>query len=156
MGSTNIAAAMALGETWLNVPESLKFVFAGELKPWVGGKDLILRVIGDIGVDGALYRAMEFTGPTIENLSMDGRFTMCNMAVEAGAKNGIIPPDEITRAYVEGRCRRPFASFTERPDAEYVRSLNMSLKIEPHGDFPALPENKPRCQARPDMWSRHQ
>ena len=79
------------------VPESIKFIFEGDLQPWVGGKDLILRVIGDIGVDGALYKAMEFTGPTIEKLSMDGRFTMCNMAIEAGAKNGIVPPDQITR-----------------------------------------------------------
>ncbi len=142
MGSTDIAAAMALGETWLKVPESLKFVFAGELKPWVGGKDLILRVIGDIGVDGALYRAMEFTGPTIENLSMDGRFTMCNMAVEAGAKNGIIPPDEITRAYVEGRCRRPCEFYRSDPDAEYVKVFKYDAsKIEPQVAFPHLPEN---------------
>ncbi|OQA11314.1 MAG: 2,3-dimethylmalate dehydratase large subunit [Firmicutes bacterium ADurb.Bin373] len=142
MGSTDIAAAMALGETWLKVPESLKFVFAGELKPWVGGKDLILRVIGDIGVDGALYCAMEFTGPTIENLSMDGRFTMCNMAVEAGAKNGIIPPDEITRAYVEGRCRRLWEFYRSDPDAEYVKVYKYDAsKIEPQVAFPHLPEN---------------
>lgn len=86
MGSTDLAAAMALGETWLKVPESVKFEFAGTLNPWVGGKDLILHTIGDIGVDGALYQAMEFTGPAIESLSMDGRFTMCNMAIEAGGK----------------------------------------------------------------------
>ena len=142
MGSTDIAAAMALGETWLKVPESIKFVFTGELKPWVGGKDLILRVIGDIGVDGALYRAMEFTGPTIENLSMDGRFTMCNMAVEAGAKNGIIPPDEITWAYVEGRCRRPWEFHRSDPDAEYVKVYKYDVsKIEPQVAFPHLPEN---------------
>ncbi len=142
MGSTDIAAAMALGETWLKVPESIKFVFTGALKPWVGGKDLILRVISDIGVDGALYKAMEFTGPTIGDLSMDGRFTMCNMAVEAGAKNGIIPPDGITRAYVEGRCRRPFRFYQSDPDAEYVKVYEYDAsKIEPQVAFPHLPEN---------------
>lgn len=142
MGSTDIAAAMALGETWLKVPESIKFVFEGELKPWVGGKDLILRVIGDIGVDGALYRAMEFTGPTIENLSMDGRFSMCNMAIEAGAKNGIVPPDEITRAYVEGRCKRPYRFYQSDPDAAYAKVYKYDAsKIEPQVAFPHLPEN---------------
>ena len=142
MGSTDIAAAMALGETWLKVPESIKFVFEGELKPWVSGKDLILRIIGDIGVDGALYRAMEFTGSTIENLSIDGRFTMCNMAIEAGAKNGIIPPDEITRAYVEGRCRRPFKFYHSDPDAKYAQVYRYdATEIEPQVAFPHMPEN---------------
>ena len=96
VGSTDLAAAMALGETWLKVPESIKFVYHGELPRWVSGKDLILYTIGQIGVDGALYMAMEFTGPAVEGLSMDGRLTMANMVVEAGAKNGIVPPDEIT------------------------------------------------------------
>ncbi|NQS76202.1 MAG: 3-isopropylmalate dehydratase large subunit [Peptococcaceae bacterium] len=142
MGSTDIAAAMALGETWLKVPESIKFVFEGELKPWVSGKDLILRIIGDIGVDGALYRAMEFTGSTIENLSIDGRFTMCNMAIEAGAKNGIIPPDEITRAYVERRCRRPFKFYHSDPDAKYAQVYRYdATEIEPQVAFPHMPEN---------------
>jgi 3-isopropylmalate/(R)-2-methylmalate dehydratase large subunit len=103
VGSTDLAAAMALGEIWLKVPESIKFVFEGELQPWVSGKDLILHVIGDIGVDGARYQAMEFAGPVIGNLSMDSRFTMCNMAIEAGGKSGIVAPDEKTRAYVEGK-----------------------------------------------------
>lgn len=142
MGSTDLAAAMALGETWLKVPESIKFEFTGELKPWVGGKDLILHIIGDIGVDGALYKAMEFTGSTIENLSMDGRFTMCNMAIEAGGKNGIIAPDEITRAYVEGRCKRPYQFYQSDPDAKYVKVYHYDAsKIEPQVAFPHLPEN---------------
>lgn len=142
VGSTDLAAAMALGETWLKVPESIKFEFAGQLQPWVSGKDLILHLIGDIGVDGALYRAMEFTGPTIESLSMDGRFTMCNMAIEAGGKNGIIAPDEITRAYVEGRCKRAQHFYQSDPEAKYekVYQYDASL-IEPQVAFPHLPEN---------------
>jgi len=142
VGSTDLAAAMALGETWLKVPESIKFVFDGELKPWVGGKDLILHVIGDIGVDGALYQAMEFAGTAIEKLSMDGRFSMCNMAVEAGGKNGIIAPDEITRAYVEGRCKRPYKFYQSDPDAGYARIYRYDAAlIEPQVAFPHLPEN---------------
>ncbi len=142
MGSTDLAAAMALGETWLKVPESIKFVYEGELKPWVGGKDLILYTIGDIGVDGALYRSMEFTGPTIESLSIDGRFTMCNMAIEAGGKNGIIAPDEITRAYVEGRCQRPYRFYRSDPEAKYEKVYHYDVsKIEPQVAFPHLPEN---------------
>lgn len=142
VGSTDLAAAMALGETWLKVPESIKFVFHGQLQPWVGGKDLILHIIGDIGVDGALYQAMEFTGPAIESLSMDGRLSMCNMAIEAGGKNGIIAPDEITRAYVEGRCQRPYQFYQSDPDAKYVRVYEYDAsKIEPQVAFPHLPEN---------------
>lgn len=98
MGSTDLAAAWATGEAWFKVPPTIKFVYRGQLPPWVGGKDLILYTIGQIGVDGALYKVMEFTGEAIENLSMDGRFTMSNMAIEAGGKAGIVPPDEITRA----------------------------------------------------------
>ncbi|HPZ44130.1 MAG TPA: 3-isopropylmalate dehydratase large subunit [Bacillota bacterium] len=142
VGSTDLAAAMALGETWLKVPESLKFEFEGELGPWVGGKDLILHTIGDIGVDGALYRAMEFTGPAIENLSMDGRFTMCNMAIEAGGKSGIIAPDRITREYVEGRCRWPYKFYTSDADAKYEKVYSYDVsRLEPQVAFPHLPEN---------------
>ncbi|WP_273484614.1 3-isopropylmalate dehydratase large subunit [Desulforamulus ruminis] len=142
VGSTDLAAAMALGETWFKVPESIKFVFNGKLNPWVGGKDLILYTIGKIGVDGALYRAMEFCGEAIEQLSMDGRFTMCNMAIEAGGKNGIIQPDEITRQYVEGRTKRPYTFYTSDPHAQYaeVHEFDVS-KIEPQVAFPHLPEN---------------
>ena len=142
VGSTDLAAAMALGETWFKVPESIKFIYHGKLKPWVGGKDLILYTIGKIGVDGALYQAMEFTGPAIKKLSMDGRFTMCNMAIEAGGKNGIIEPDEITRAYVEGRAKFPVKFYNSDPDAKYVQVYEFDVsKIEPVVAFPHLPEN---------------
>ena len=149
MGSTDLAAAMAMGETWLKVPETILFVFEGELQPWVGGKDLILHIIGDIGVDGALYKAMEFAGSTIEKLSMDGRLTMANMAIEAGGKNGIVAPDEITRAYVEGRVKKPYTFYKSDADAVYcdIRRYDAS-KIEPLVAFPHLPENtKPVSQA---------
>ncbi|BAF58713.1 3-isopropylmalate dehydratase large subunit [Pelotomaculum thermopropionicum SI] len=142
VGSTDLAAAMALGETWLKVPESIKFEYDGEMQPWVGGKDMILHTIGDIGVDGALYKAMEFTGPAVEKLSMDGRFTMCNMAVEAGGKNGIIAPDETTRVYVEGRCKRPYRFYRSDPDAKYEKIYRYdAAQIEPQVAFPHLPEN---------------
>jgi len=148
IGSTDLAAAMALGEIWLKVPESIKFIYHGQLSEWVGGKDLILYTIGDIGVDGALYRAMEFTGSAIESLSMDGRFTMCNMAVEAGAKNGIIAPDEKTGEYVQGRARREYKFYRSDPDAGYVAVYEYDAsKIEPQVAFPHLPENtKPISQ----------
>ncbi|KAF1085075.1 2,3-dimethylmalate dehydratase large subunit [Sporotomaculum syntrophicum] len=142
VGSTDLAAAMALGETWLKVPESIKFVFNGELPRWVGGKDLILYIIGQIGVDGALYMAMEFTGPAIEALNIDGRMTMANMAIEAGAKNGIVPPDEVTRAYVENRAKRPYTFYQSDPDANYARVIEIDVsKLEPQIAFPHLPEN---------------
>jgi 3-isopropylmalate/(R)-2-methylmalate dehydratase large subunit len=149
VGSTDLAAAMALGATWLKVPETIKFEFFGKLQPWVGGKDLILHIIGDIGVDGALYQAMEFTGETIENLSMDGRFTMCNMAIEAGGKNGIIAPDDITKAYVEGRCKRPYHFYQSDPEAQYAKVYRYdAAAIEPQVAFPHLPENsRPVSQA---------
>ncbi len=143
VGSTDMAAAMALGETWFKVPESIKFIFHGKkLNPWVSGKDLILYVIGEIGVDGALYQAMEFTGPVIENLSMDSRFTMANMAIEAGAKNGIIAPDAVTAEYVRERASRPFATYESDPDAAYARVYEFdAAEIEPQVARPHLPEN---------------
>ncbi len=142
MGSTDLAAAFITGETWLKVPESMKFVFKGKLKPWVGGKDLILLVIGDIGVDGALYRAMEFTGEVIQSLPMEQRLTMANMAIEAGGKNGIIEPDAITEEYVTGRAKRKPVSYASDPDAAYcdVREYDCT-KLEPQVAFPHLPEN---------------
>lgn len=142
VGSTDLAAAMALGETWFKVPESMKFVYRGELNKWVGGKDLILKTIGDIGVDGALYRAMEFTGETIRNLSLEGRLTMSNMAIEAGGKCGLIEADEKTLAYVAKRAKRPFTAYQSDADAQYVevREYDVS-KIEPQVAFPHLPEN---------------
>ncbi|MBI5343779.1 MAG: 3-isopropylmalate dehydratase large subunit [Deltaproteobacteria bacterium] len=142
VGSTDLAAAMITGELWFKVPESVKFVFKGKLNKWVSGKDLILHIIGDIGVDGALYRAMEFTGPVIERLSMDSRLSMCNMAIEAGAKSGIIAPDRITKAYVEKRAERPFKFYSSDEGAVYadVREYDCG-NIEPKVAFPHLPEN---------------
>ena len=142
VGSTDVAAAMATGQCWFKVPESMKFIYYGRLNPWVGGKDLILHTIGDIGVDGALYRAMEFDGETIRALPMHGRLTMCNMAIEAGGKSGIIVPDEITESYVKDRAKRPYSFYSSDPDAEYVdiREYDCS-RIEPLVACPHLPSN---------------
>lgn len=142
VGSTDAAAAMATGEIWFRVPESMKFSFTGQPGKWVTGKDLILYTIGQIGVDGARYRAMEFAGDTIENLPMHERFTMCNMAIEAGGKSGIIAPDEKTRAFVEGRARREYVFLDSDPDATYAQSFDWkAADIEPQVAFPHLPEN---------------
>ncbi len=142
VGSTDLAAGMALGECWFKVPESMKFIYHGKMLPWVTGKDLILYTIGDIGVDGALYRAMEFTGEAIEALSVEGRLTMCNMAVEAGAKNGIIAPDQKTLAYVQERAQRSFQVFASDPDASYVEVREYQVEeIDLQVAFPHLPEN---------------
>lgn len=142
VGSTDLACAMALGETWFKVPETIKVEFYGELQKWVSAKDLVLFLIGQIGVDGALYQSLEIGGSVIENMSMDGRFTFCNMAIEAGAKNGIIIPDETTRKFVEGRAQRPYKFYTSDEGAEYARVLRYDVsKIEPQVAFPHLPEN---------------
>lgn len=142
VGSTDIAAAMATGRLWFRVPETIKFVYSGKLNPWVGGKDLILYTIGDIGVDGALYKAMEFTGEVIENLSMDGRMTMSNMAIEAGGKCGLIACDEKTREYLKDRAVRDYTPYNSDPDAEYAQVIEYDVsKIEPQVAFPHLPEN---------------
>ncbi len=142
MGSTDIAVAMATGSIWMRVPSTLKIVYTGERQPWVGGKDLILHTIGLIGVDGARYQAIEFTGPAIETLSMDNRLTMSNMAIEAGAKAGMFPPDAITEAYVSTRARRPYQAVTPDPDAEYDRVIEIDVTaIEPTVSFPHLPSN---------------
>jgi len=142
VGSTDLACAMALGETWFKVPETIKVEFNGELQKWVTAKDLVLFLIGQIGVDGALYKSLEVGGSVIEKMEMDGRFTFCNMAIEAGAKNGIIIPDEITRKFAEGRCQRPFKFYTSDADAEYCQVLKYDVKdIEPQVAFPHLPEN---------------
>ncbi|HWP35332.1 MAG TPA: 3-isopropylmalate dehydratase large subunit [Thermodesulfobacteriota bacterium] len=142
VGSTDLAAALITGETWFRVPESMKFVYYGQRPKWVYGKDLILTVIGDIGVDGALYRAMEHTGPAIAQLAMHERFTLCNMAIEAGGKNGIINPDEVTRAWVEPRAKRQPVYYQSDPDAKYVdvREYDLS-KLEPVVAKPMSPEN---------------
>ncbi|MBM3237001.1 3-isopropylmalate dehydratase large subunit [Candidatus Poribacteria bacterium] len=142
VGSTDLAAAMISGETWFKVPESMKFIFYGSLQKWVSGKDLILYTIGNIGVDGALYKAMEFTGETIENLSMESRLTMCNMAIEAGGKSGIIAPDNITLEYIKDRAQRTWKFYASDPDAEYCDILEYDAsKIEPQVAFPYKPEN---------------
>ena len=148
IGSTDLAAAMALGETWFKVPEQIKFVYYGKLNKWVGGKDLILYTIGKIGVDGALYCSMEFTGEVISNLPMADRFTMCNMAIEAGGKNGIIEPDEITLEYVHPRAKRKFEVYKSDPDVMYKEVIEIDCsKLEPQISFPHLPENaKPLSQ----------
>ncbi|MEI7885667.1 MAG: 3-isopropylmalate dehydratase large subunit [Clostridia bacterium] len=142
IGSTDMAAGMITGEAWFKVPESIKFIYTGELQEHVSGKDLILYTIGLIGVDGASYMAMEFTGPVIEKLSMDGRLTMCNMAIEAGAKNGIIAFDQITEEYVSGRAQRPYKAYFSDEDANYAATYAIDCsKIEPQVAFPHLPEN---------------
>ncbi|MDF1552197.1 MAG: 3-isopropylmalate dehydratase large subunit [Deferrisomatales bacterium] len=141
-GSTDLAAAMVTGEAWFKVPESIKFIYTGTLGPWVEGKDLILYTIGKIGVDGALYRAMEFTGPVIDALGMDDRLTMCNMAIEAGGKNGIIAPDATTRAYAEGRAKRPPVYYASDADARYAEVIEIDCSaIRPQVAFPHLPSN---------------
>ena len=142
VGSTDMAAGMATGEAWFKVPESIKFIYYGEMPRWLSGKDLILHTIGDIGVDGARYMSMEFTGEVISKLSIDNRFTMANMAIEAGGKNGIIATDDITREYVQKRAKRPYTIYQSDPDADYfeIREYDVS-KMEPVIAFPHLPEN---------------
>jgi len=142
VGSTDFAAAMATGRLWLKVPESIKLIYHGKLNPWVSGKDLILYTIGDIGVDGALYRAMEFCGEAIRNLSMSSRFTMANMAIEAGGKNGIIEPDKITLSFIKSRSKRPYRIYRSDPEAHYaeVRQYDVS-KIHPQVALPHIPSN---------------
>jgi len=142
VGSTDLAAAMLTGELWLKVPPSIKFVIYGKLQKWVSGKDLILYIIGQIGVDGALYQAMEFTGETIGKLSMADRFSMANMAIEAGAKNGIFALDEITRNYIKTRAKRDYKFYSSDTDAVYSDIIEINAgKIEPQVAFPHLPSN---------------
>ena len=150
VGSTDLAAAMVTGEVWLKVPESIKFVYHGQPGPWVTGKDLILYTIGDIGVDGANYRAMEFTGEAIGRLSMADRFSMANMAVEAGAKNGIIAPDEVTLEYARNRALRPFDTKNLYSDKNATYTLVKIYdvgQLEPQVACPPSPGNvKPVSQ----------
>lgn len=142
VGSTDVASAMATGECWFKVPESMKFIYYGKLNKWVGGKDLILHTIGDIGVDGALYRAMEIEGEVISSLPMSGRLTMCNMAIEAGGKNGIIVPDEITEQYVKDRAKREYKFYSSDKDEKYVDVREYDCaKILPTVSCPHLPSN---------------
>ena len=142
VGSTDMAAGMATGMAWFKVPAAIKFVLNGKLPPKVSGKDLILHIIGMIGVDGALYKSMEFPGPGVASLSMDDRLSICNMAIEAGAKNGIFPVDDVTRAYLKGRSQREPVFYEADPDAEYEKTIEIDLSaLEPTVSYPHLPEN---------------
>lgn len=142
VGSTDLAAAMVTGECWLKVPESIRLIYTGSLRPWVTGKDLILLTIGDLGVDGANYLAMEFSGETIRRLPMADRFSMANMAVEAGAKNGIMAPDEMTLNYVRGRTLRPYTMYASDPEAPYLFEKTYDIsKMEPQVACPSSPGN---------------
>jgi 3-isopropylmalate/(R)-2-methylmalate dehydratase large subunit len=142
MGSTDIAAAMATGDIWMKVPPTIKFIYHGSLGKWVGGKDLILYTIGNIGVDGALYSAMEFIGEAIDALSMDGRFTMANMAIEAGAKAGLFHVDNKTQLYIKSRARRSYLVYESDNDAEYSQVIEYDVSsIEPQVALPHSPAN---------------
>ncbi len=149
VGSTDMAAGMATGKAWFKVPEAIKFNLTGKLRPYVSGKDLILHIIGMIGVDGALYKSMEFGGEGVHNLTMDDRFTIANMAIEAGAKNGIFIVDDLTKAYMEAHSTREYTVYEADGDAEYVRTIDIDLSKVPHTvSFPHLPENT----RTPDNW----
>ncbi len=142
MGSTDIAAAMATGDIWMKVPPTIKLVYHGSLGEWVGGKDLILYTIGDIGVDGALYSAMEFTGEVIDGLSMDGRFTMANMAIEAGAKAGLFRVDNKTQLYIKSKAKRPYNVYEPDNDTEYSQVIEYDVSgLEPQVALPHSPAN---------------
>lgn len=150
VGSTDAAVGYATGRAWFKVPESLLFNIEGELRPGVTGKDIILHIIGMIGVDGALYQAMEFRGSAISNLSMEGRMTISNMAIEAGGKAGLIEVDDVTRAYLDGRVERPYVEYHSDPDAQYAHVYNIDAQdIVPTVAFPHLPSNtRPASEAR--------
>ena len=142
VGSTDMGVGMATGECWFKVPEAVKFVLTGKMKPWVSGKDVILHLIGEIGVDGALYQSLEFTGDGVKEIPMDGRLTIANMAIEAGAKNGIFPVDDVCREYLKGRVTREWTAFEADPDAEYSRTVTINLdELDMTVSLPHLPEN---------------
>ena len=142
VGSTDMAAGMASGENWFKVPSAIKVELKGKLQPWVSGKDVILHLIGRIGLDGALYKSLEFTGEGVQELSMDDRFTIANMAIEAGGKNGIFPVDEKTIEYLSGRFKRPYAIYEADPDAEYDQVVEIDLStLQPTVALPHLPSN---------------
>ena len=149
VGSTDMAAGMATGRAWFKVPEAIKFNLTGKLNKYVSGKDLILYIIGKIGVDGALYKSMEFTGDGMHSLTMDDRFTIANMAIEAGAKNGIFEVDEKTIEYMKEHSDREYTVFTADDDAEYTEVIDINLAEVPHTvAFPHLPENA----RTPENW----
>ena len=142
VGSTDMAAGMAKGMAWFKVPAAIKVELKGQLHKPVTGKDVILHLIGEIGVSGALYKSLEFVGDGVKSLTMEDRLCICNMAIEAGAKNGIFPVDEITEAYLKGRSQRPWVKYEADPDAEYERSIVIDLDaLEPTVSYPHLPEN---------------
>ena len=142
VGSTDMAFAMATGKAWLRVPEAIRVTLTGELSPYVGGKDVILHIIGQIGVDGALYQSLEFTGPGVANLTVDDRLCICNMAIEAGGKNGIFPVDQATLDYLKERGAQAPRAYEADPDAVYARELTVDLSaLTPLVAFPHLPEN---------------
>ena len=142
VGSTDMAAGMATGKAWFKVPSAIKFVLTGKPAEWISGKDIILHIIGKIGVDGALYKSMEFVGDGIAYLSMDDRFTIANMAIEAGGKNGIFPVDEKAAAYMKEHSKREFTVYEADPDAEYEQVITVDLStLKPTVSFPHLPEN---------------
>ena len=142
VGSTDMAVGMATGECWFKVPEAVKVVLTGKMKRWVSGKDVILHLIGEIGVDGALYQSLEFTGDGVKEIPMDGRLTIANMAIEAGAKNGIFPVDDVCREYLKGRVTREWTAFEADPDAEYSRTVTINLdELDMTVSLPHLPEN---------------
>ena len=142
VGSTDMAAGMVTGKAWFKVPSAIKFVLTGKMKKWVSGKDVILHIIGKIGVDGALYKSMEFTGDGIKNLTMDDRFTIANMAIEAGAKNGIFPVDELTLNYIKEHSTKPYKVYEADEDDVYDEVIEINLsELEPTVAFPHLPEN---------------
>ena len=142
MGQTDIGCAMASGTSWFKVPQAIKVNMTGKLPKYVKGKDIILTIIGMIGVDGARYQSLEFTGEGVSELSMADRLTICNMAIEAGGKNGIFPVDDVTRAYVEDRVNRPWTAFEADPDAEYERTIDIDLsQVDCTVAWPHLPEN---------------
>ncbi|MED9873139.1 MAG: 3-isopropylmalate dehydratase large subunit [Eggerthellaceae bacterium] len=150
VGSTDAAIGYATGKAWFKVPESILFNIEGELQPGVTGKDIILHIIGMIGVDGALYQAMEFRGSAIESLTMDERLSISNMAIEAGGKAGLIAVDDVTRAYMDGRTERPYKEYHSDPDAVYAKVYNIdAADIVPTVAFPHLPSNtRPAAEAR--------
>ena len=142
VGSTDMAVGMATGECWFKVPEAVKVVLKGKMKPWVSGKDVILHLIGEIGVDGALYQSLEFTGEGVKEIGMDGRLTIANMAIEAGAKNGIFPVDDVCKAYLAQRVSRPWTAFEADEDAEYAKVVEIDLdQLDMTVSLPHLPEN---------------
>lgn len=142
VGSSDMACGMAAGKTWFKVPSAIRFHLTGKKQPWVSGKDVILHIIGKIGVDGALYRSMEFSGPGVAELSMDDRFCISNMAIEAGAKNGIFPADEKTLAYLRDHTKKPFTTYAPDEDAQYEKTIEIDLSsIHPTVACPHLPGN---------------